>query len=60
MRGSTAQLYEMMESNEKVSDYIYSSWNILFNDIYEYKEEWDKLDEISAFAIQDLYEEGIV
>lgn len=60
MRGSTAQLFEMMESNVQVYDFIYFGWNTLFNDIYEYKEEWDKLDEISAFAIQDLYESGVV
>lgn len=59
MRGSTAQLYEMMESDPVVKATIEYDWNQLFRAIYQF-EDWDRLDEISAFAIQDLYEEGVV
>lgn len=58
MRGSTAQLYEMMESNSVVKATVEYDWNHLFRAIYQFK-NWDELDEISAFAIQDLYLEGV-
>lgn len=59
MTGATVQLFEIMESNARAKDFIQNSWNALYNDIYNHKDRWEELDEISAFAIQDLFLEGI-
>lgn len=60
MRNATAQLFEMMESNPVVKNYISNNWLCLFNDIYNHKDSWGELDEISAMAIVDIYEQEVV
>ena len=60
MRGSTIQLFELMQSDITVYNYIYAGWNTLFNAIYNKNADWDKLDDMSGFALQDLAIEGII
>lgn len=66
MRGSAIQLREMLKTNDEVFDYIYCNWNVLFSKLWFdddfmnlTKEKMEWLDEVSAFAIQDLFTEGV-
>lgn len=60
MKNSTIQLFELMQGDIKVYNYIYTVWNTLFNKIYNHKVDWEDLDDMSGFALQDMAIEGII
>lgn len=60
MKNSTIQLFELMQGDVKVYNYIYTIWNTLFNKIYNHKVNWEDLDDMAGFALQDMAIEGII
>lgn len=60
MKNATMQLFEIMLYNKECADFIQNEWKALYNDIIENAGTgvWDKLDPISAMALDDWYTRG--
>lgn len=60
MRGSTVQLREIIAGNEKAKKFIKECWKSLYFKLMDNNADWDTLDDVSAFAIQDLDVHGLI